>query len=100
MRALILANFDRPDSSSDGGAMLLQACDKNLRFFDAISVCLRDDRQQAKVSRMMRDLLQQRVFGIACGHPPATSACQDTWRLVGQRYIRLMLISDDSAIER
>ena len=62
------AEFDQPDCSSDGGAILLKACDQNLGLMDAISNCLRDDRQQGKVSHTIRDLVQQRVFGIACGY--------------------------------
>ena len=62
------ASFDQPDSSSDGGAILLKACDRNQGLIDAISVCLRDHRQQGKVSHTIRDLVQQRVFGIACGY--------------------------------
>ena len=62
------AEFDQPDCSSDGGAILLKACDQNLGLMDAISNCLRDDRQQGKVSHIIRDLVQQRVFGIACGY--------------------------------
>ncbi|MDC0435465.1 transposase, partial [bacterium] len=46
----LLASFDQPDSSSDGGAILLKACDQKLGLIDAISACLRDDRQQGKVS--------------------------------------------------
>ncbi|ASJ73967.1 transposase [Granulosicoccus antarcticus] len=45
----VQARFDQPDSSSDGGAILLKACDQELGLIDAISVCLRDDRQQGKV---------------------------------------------------
>ena len=62
------AEFDQPDCSSDGGAILLKARDQNLGLMDAISNCLRDDRQQGKVSHTIRDLVQQRVFGIACGY--------------------------------
>jgi hypothetical protein len=71
------AVFDQADSSSDGGAILLKACDQNLGLIDAISDCLRDDRQQGKVSHSITDLLQQRVFGIACGYED----CNDAARL-------------------
>lgn len=62
------AEFDQPDSSSDGGAILLKACDLNGEPIDAINACFRDDRQQGKVSHLIRDPIQQPVFGIACGY--------------------------------
>jgi len=54
----LMASFDQPDSSSYDGAIQLQACDQKLGLIDAISACLRDDRQQAKVSHTIRDLVQ------------------------------------------
>lgn len=82
--------FDQPDSSSDGGAILLKACDQNLGLIDAISACFRDDRQQAKVSHPIRDLVQQRVFGIACGYED----CNDSARLATDPVQRLLMDRD------
>lgn len=84
------ATFDQADSSSDGGGVLLKACDKNLGLIDAISSCLRDDRQQGKVSHSIRDLVQQRVFGIACGYED----CNDAARLVNDPLQRLLMGRD------
>ena len=84
------ATFDQPDSSSDGGALLLKACDRQPGLIDAISGCLRDDRQQAKVSHTIRDLIQQRVFGIACGYED----CNDSARLVSDPVQRLLMERD------
>jgi hypothetical protein len=85
--------FDQPDSSSDGGAILLKACDQNLSLIDAISSCLRDDRQQGKVSHTIRDLVQQRVFGIACGYED----CNDSARLASDPVQRLLMERDPIA---
>ena len=38
----VVARFDQPDSSSDGGALLLKACDERLGLTDALVGCLRD----------------------------------------------------------
>ena len=84
------AEFDQPDCSSDGGAILLKACDQNLGLMDAISNCLRDDRQQGKVSHTIRDLVQQRVFGIACGYED----CNDSARLASDPIQRLLMERD------
>lgn len=86
----VLASFDQPDSSSDGGAILLKACDQKLGLIDAISVCLRDDRQPGKVSHSIRDLVQQRVFGIACGYED----CNDSARLATDPVQRLLMDRD------
>jgi hypothetical protein len=64
-----VAAFDQPHASSDGGAVLLKAVDRRLGMIDALTAALRDRRDAAKVTHTLRDLLAQRVFGIACGHP-------------------------------
>lgn len=84
------AVFDQADSSSDGGAILLKACDQNLGLIEAISSCLRDDRQQGKVSHSIRDLVQQRVFGINCGYED----CNDSARLASDPVQRLLMDRD------
>ena len=67
-RALVV-KFDQPHASSDGGAVLLKAVDRRLGLIDALAATLPDDRDPAKVTHTMRDLLAQRIFGVACGHP-------------------------------
>ena len=67
-RALVV-RFDRPHASSDGGAVLLKAVDQRLGVIDALAAALPDARDPAKVTHAVRDLVAQRVFGIACGHP-------------------------------
>ncbi len=61
-----MARFEQPDSSSDGGAVLLKACDERLGLTDALARCPPDGRQQSKVEHSFHDLVRQRVFGIAC----------------------------------
>ena len=73
----VVARFDQPDSSSDGGALLLKACDERLGLTDALVGCLRDGRQQSKVEHSLHELVRQRVFGIACGYED----CNDAARL-------------------
>ena len=38
----VVARFDRPDSSPDGGAVLLKACDDQLGLTEAIAACMAD----------------------------------------------------------
>ena len=72
----IEAHFDQEQASSDGGAVLLKACDERLGLSAAMAVCLRDDRQQAKVEHAYRELFQQRMFGIACGYADGNDAAR------------------------
>lgn len=72
----VLARFDQPDSSSDGGAILLKACDKQLGLIDAISAGVRDDRCAGKVRHSLRELISQRVYGIACGYEDGNDAAR------------------------
>jgi hypothetical protein len=70
----LTATFDQQHASSDGGAVLLPAADRQYGLIDGLAACLVDDRQSAKIRHTRRDLLAQRVFGIACGHADANDA--------------------------
>jgi len=39
-----------------------------------VARCLVDDRQSGKVRHTLSDVLAQRIFGLACGHPYANDA--------------------------
>lgn len=73
----VVAQFDQPHGSSDGGAVLLKACDERLRLTERIAACFRDERQPGKVKHTLHDLVRQRVFAIACGY----ADCNDAARL-------------------
>lgn len=60
--------FDERYGSSDGGAVLLKACDAVLALTRGLAACLSDRRQPGKVEHTVRELLRQRLFGIACGY--------------------------------
>ena len=64
----VVACFDQQQGSSDGGAMLLRAADRQLGLSAALAACLRDERQAGKVEHTMHQMLAQRVFGMACGY--------------------------------
>ena len=70
----VLAQFDQREGSSDGGALLLKAADRRYGLTERLAACLRDDRQAGKIDHRRSELLQQRVFGIACGYPDAHDA--------------------------
>ena len=86
----VQVHFDQPDASSDGGTLPLKACDKRLGLTDALSACIRDDRQPGKINHSITDLLSQRVFGIACGYED----CNDVAR-VGDDPLHRLLVGRD-----
>ena len=70
----LVATFDQPHASSDGGAILLKAAEARYGVIDGLARCLVDDRQAGKVRHPLADLLAQRIYGLACGHPDANDA--------------------------
>jgi hypothetical protein len=72
----VVAKFDHPQMSSDGGAILLKAADKRLGLTAALAACLEDGRQGGKVRHELNELLTQRVMAIACGYEDANDAAR------------------------
>jgi Transposase DDE domain group 1 len=72
----VVAQFDQPQSSSDGGAILLKAADRRLGLTEALAACLEDERQSGKVQHEVDELLMQRVMAIACGYEDANDAAR------------------------
>ena len=70
----LIATFDQPHASSDGGAILLKAADRRLGLLAALAATVPDARASARVTHGVDDLLAQRVFAIACGHPDGNDA--------------------------
>jgi hypothetical protein len=73
-RRPVVVKFDQDHASSDGGAVLLQACDRRLGLTDALIGSLSDRRQSGKVRHTVADLLRQRLYAIACGYPDGNDA--------------------------
>jgi Transposase DDE domain group 1 len=86
----IVVRFDQPHASSDGGALLLKAVDERLGLTWRLASALRDRRQPGKVAHPLRDLLRQRVFGLACGY----ADCNDAARLADDPIHKLLLDRD------
>jgi hypothetical protein len=70
----LVATFDQPHASSDGGAILLKAADRQLGLLAARTATVPDARASARVTHGVGDLIAQRVFAIACGHPDGNDA--------------------------
>src|SRR3989441_12903860 len=89
-RKPIVAAFDQPHASSDGGAILLKGIDTQFGLTKRLAACLKDDRQPGKVWHQTVELLRQRVFGLACGY----ADCNDAARLVDDVIHKLLVGRD------
>lgn len=67
-RRLIEANFQGGALSSDGGLMLLRGVDRRIGLSDAVAAALFDPRNPDFIVHELRDLVAQRLYGLACGY--------------------------------
>jgi hypothetical protein len=70
--------FDAPHTSSDGGALLLHALDRQLGPTDSLGALVPDERCQVRVKHSRQVQFRQRVFQIALGYEDCNDA--DTLR--------------------
>jgi hypothetical protein len=70
----VVAEFDQHHGSSDGGAILLKACDARLGLSERLIGGIDDRRQVGKIRRAVGDLVRQRLYAIACGCPDGNDA--------------------------
>ena len=89
----VVATFDAACTSSDGGAVMLKALDRQLGVTEAVASCLRDRRQPGKVQHDLIELVQQRIFGLVCGY----ADCNDAARLADDPIHKLLLDRDPLA---
>jgi hypothetical protein len=72
----LVATFDTPQQSSDGGAILLKTIDDELGLTARLAACLPEWRQAGKIAHDLPTLIRQRCFGFACGYADANDAAQ------------------------
>ena len=90
LRHSVVARFDQPHASSDGGALLRKAVDDRLGVTERLAGSLRDPRQPGKIDHALIELVRQRVYGIACGY----ADCNDAARLAQDPVHKLLLERD------
>jgi len=66
-RRVVEGRFDGGSMTSDGGVMLLSAVDRKLGLIEAASRCIADPRNPLLITHGVRDMLRQRVYGLALG---------------------------------
>ena len=67
-RREIRANFNGGDITSDAGVLLLQEVEKRCSIIEQFAHCFDDHRDPRRVEHSVRELLAQRVFGLALGY--------------------------------
>ncbi len=86
----VVARFDQPQASTDGGLVLVKALDTQLGLSERVAACLDDAREPGKVRHETIELLQQRVFGLCGGY----ADCNDAARL-GHDPIHKLMVGRD-----
>jgi hypothetical protein len=86
----VIAAFDMPDTSSDGGVILLRGIDAQLGVTRRLAEGFADARQPGKVRHQGLELIRQRVFGLACGY----ADCNDAARLAHDPVHKLLVDRD------
>lgn len=74
----IIARFDEPQVSSDGGAILIREILRDTGITKALADALRDPRHRSYTKHFDEQLLSQRIIQICCGYPDANDC--DTLR--------------------
>jgi hypothetical protein len=89
----VVARFDTPHASSDGGAILLKSVDTHLGLTKDLAGCLVDERQPGKIRHQTIELIRQRIFGLVCGY----ADCNDAARLADDPIHKLLIERDPIA---
>jgi DDE family transposase len=66
-RRVVEGRFDGGSMTSDAGVMLLGAVDRKLGLIEAAARCIADPRSPLLIKHAVRDMLRQRVYGLALG---------------------------------
>lgn len=67
-RREVVAKFDGGQLSSDGGGLLLREVERTTGILNQFAACFRDHRDPLHVSHSVRELISQRVIGLALGY--------------------------------
>jgi hypothetical protein len=62
------AEFTAGQVSSDGGALLLREAERKIKLLDRLALCFVDGRKPQLVEHELREMLSQRIYGLALGY--------------------------------
>ena len=66
-RHVVEGRFDGGSMTSDAGVMLLSETDRRIGLTQASARCIPDPRSPLLITHAVRDMLRQRVYGLALG---------------------------------
>ena len=64
----VRGGFDGGAITSDGGGLLLREVEKRTGIVERFAACFRDHREAERVEHTVRELVAQRVYGLALGY--------------------------------
>lgn len=73
-QASVVVEFDAPEISSDGGALLLRGVDDRLGLTAGMAACLSEDREPCRIRHSRQEQVRQRIFQIALGYEDCNDA--------------------------
>ena len=64
----VMARFDGGKITSHAGGLLLREVDRRIGLLNRLSECFRDSGSQSRVRHSVREMVAQRVYGLALGY--------------------------------
>jgi hypothetical protein len=64
----VVARFDGGSMTSDAGAVLLRETDRRLNLLPRLAACFEDHRHPWLISHTVKEMVAQRVYGLALGY--------------------------------
>jgi hypothetical protein len=64
----VVGSFDGARMSTEGGALLLRQADRKIGLLRRVAACFTDGRDPQRVEHRLREMLAQRIFGLALGY--------------------------------
>jgi Transposase DDE domain group 1 len=64
----VVAQFNGGRITSDGGGLLLREVERRIGLLNRLADCFRDGRDAGRVQHSVREMLAQRIFGLALGY--------------------------------
>jgi len=64
----VVGRFDGGAITTDAGGLLLREVEKRTRIIERFAACFRDHRAAGQVEHTVRELVAQRVYGLALGY--------------------------------
>jgi hypothetical protein len=64
----VMARFDGGKITSHAGGLLLREADRRIGLLSRLSECFLDGREQSRVRHSVREMVSQRVYGLALGY--------------------------------